>query len=403
MPKAGRHPKDALTATKVRSLKVPGRYADGNGLYLFVDKNSSKRWVLRTVIAGSRTDIGLGSERLVTLAEARDEARRLRKIARDGGDPLAEKRQEKAQAITFDAAAKTVHEFHSADWKNPKHRQQWINTLNTYASPVFGAKRIGEVRSDDVVDALMPIWKAKPETARRVLQRIGTVMDWARGKRFYLGENPVDAARIALGKQPRRETHFAAMPYADVPAFYRSIPDLDTHPSTKLALQLVILTAVRTTEARLAAPDEFDLEECVWTIPGERMKAGKEQRIPLIPEAVAIIREALETSTDKDLLFPGSKPGRPMSNMTLLAVLRRAGLPFAVHGFRSSFKDWATEETSFPDELSEMALAHTIRNKTKAAYKRGDLFERRKKLMQAWANYLTTSSANVVPLSKAAG
>jgi integrase len=328
MKRQGQHPKEALSAVKVKNLTKPGRYPDGNGLYLFIDSSGAKRWVLRTVIKGARRDLGLGSVRLVPLIDARAEATRLRRIAREGGDPLAEKRQEKAESISFDKASADVHSERKDAWKNDKHRAQWLSTLTTYASPVFGSKRIGLVTSHDVLKAVQPIWLTKPETAKRVLQRIGVVMDWAKAAGFFHGDNPVEGARLGLVKQPDTDRHFAAMPYAEVPQFYRNIPALKTSRRAQLALQLVILTATRTSEVLLARPSEFDLDNGLWTIPAERMKKGKEHRVPLCAAGVAIIREAMELPHSAEMLFPGEKEGKPMSNMTLLQTLLSRAVGF---------------------------------------------------------------------------
>lgn len=398
MKTKGKHPHKALSTAKVGSLGEPGRYADGNGLYLIVDRSGAKRWVLRTVVQGKRRDMGLGSTRLVSLSEARDKAWEYRKIARSGGDPISARRRTEGLNLSFLEAAERVHAEHSASWRNPKHAQQWINTLKTYAGPVMGKKSIAEVKTSDVLSVLSPIWLTIPETARRVAQRISATMDWAKAAGFYEGENPVPGALIGLPKQPTKVRHLAAMPYADTAEFITTLREAKATAGAKLALELVILTAIRTSEVLLASREEIDTDSKVWTIPAERMKSGEAHRVPLCSRAIEIIEEARQLPGQGDFLFPGRTQGQPMSNMTMLKVLRRLNLPYTVHGFRSSFRDWAAEETSFPREVCEMALAHTLTDKVEAAYRRGDLFEKRRDLMEAWASFLLGQSSNILKL-----
>lgn len=393
MKQRGAHPDKALTAVRIRSITEPGRYADGNGLYLLVDSRGAKRWVLRTVVKGIRRDIGLGSVRLVSLAEAREKATEFRKLAREGGDPLARRRREKALQMTFDEAARKVHEGRKDAWSNPKHRDQWINTLTAYASPHFGSKSIAEIGSPDVLKALSPIWQAKPETAKRVAQRISTVMDWAKAAGYFVGDNPVEGALIGLPKRNDRVEHHAAMPYADVPGFILKLRDADAGLGAKLALELLILTACRTSEILKADPAEFDLEKREWTIPASRMKAKRPHRVPLSDRCIEIIKAAGKLPQTEGLLFAGRTKDAPMSDMTLLMIMRRMGLSYTVHGFRSAFRTWAAEQTNFPREVCEAALAHTLKDKVEASYQRGDMFARRRDLMEAWASFALSVGA----------
>jgi integrase len=383
-----RHPDRALTAVQVRQIKTPGRHADGNGLYLLVEPTGAKRWVLRTVVRGRRRDIGLGSARLVPLAEARETATLYRKTARAGGDPIAEHRKLNVIVPTFEEAARLVHEQHSRAWRNAKHAEQWINTLSHYAFPHFGDRRVDEVEQADVLRALSPIWLTKPETARRVRQRIRAVFDWAKGAGHRRGDNPVDGVARALPHQNHRAAHHAAMPYADVPAFVWALRACDIGEVTKLAFELLIITGARTNEVLGARWAEIDFDSAVWTIPADRMKAGREHRVPLAPRAVEIIKRAKELSTGGDIVFAGRSMNKPLSNMVLLMALRRMKLAVTAHGFRSAFRDWAAEQTNFSREVCEAALAHTIKNKAEAAYRRGDLLEKRRELMLAWARYI---------------
>ena len=289
MKRRGSHPEKALSAVKVRSLSKPGRYADGNGLYLVVDPSGAKRWLLRTVVRGKRRDIGLGGLKLVSLAEARDKALSNRKVARDGGDPLAERNRARMTVPTFSEAARSVHEEHAKAWKNPKHVDQWINTLSQYVFPTIGDYRVDHIDTPDVLKVLGAIWLTKPETARRVRQRIHTVLDWATASGFRSGENPVDGVSRGLPRQPDNKRHHAALPYGEVPGFIaklRASPDLGE--TTSLAFEFLILTAARTREVVEAEWSEIDIERAIWTVPANRMKAGKEHRVPLSPRCLDI-------------------------------------------------------------------------------------------------------------------
>ncbi|MCQ2002372.1 tyrosine-type recombinase/integrase [Rhizobium sp. NRK18] len=383
----GKHPEKALSALKVRQVTKPGKYGDGNGLYLVVDPSGAKRWLLRIVIQGKRTDMGLGGADLVSLAEAREKALEFRKAARAGGDPLAAKREARKIYPTFKIAAETVHKEHKAAWTNPKHVQQWINTLTQYAFPVIGELRIDKIETPDVLRVLSPIWLNKPETARRIRQRMASVFDWAKASGYREGDNPVDGVSRGLPKQVDRDKHHAAMPFGDVPAFVKRLRDNDANRISKLAFELLILTATRTSEILLAQRAEVDLTAKIWTIPAQRMKAKRIHRIPLSDRAIEIVKEAIALSTGSEYLFPGRSNEKPMSNMVFIAMLRRMEVNFTPHGFRSSFRDWAAETTSFPREVVEMALAHTIENKVEAAYRRGDLLEKRRELMAGWTKH----------------
>ncbi|MEQ8964830.1 MAG: integrase arm-type DNA-binding domain-containing protein [Azospirillaceae bacterium] len=392
------HPDRALSAVKVRALTEPGRYADGNGLYLVVDPSGAKRWMLRTVVHGRRRDIGLGSARLVTLAEAREKARDYRKVAREGGDPLTEIRAARRVVPTFAEAAVRVHGDRTRAWRNAKHARQWLSSLETHVFPVIGGYRVDRIETADVLRVLAPLWLAKPETARRLRQRIATVLDWAKAAGFRTGDNPVEGVAGGLPRQPDRQAHHAALPYTEVPAFVRRLRTSDASEPVRLAFEFLIVTAARTGEVREARWGEIDLAGGFWTVPGNRMKAGRPHRVPLAPRVVAILERARALAGDSDLVFPGRSPVQPLSGMTFLMTLRRMGMTATVHGFRSAFRDWAAERTAFSQEVCEMALAHTIRNKAEAAYRRGDLLEKRRALMTAWAYYVAGEAADVVPL-----
>lgn len=394
--KSGRHPEKTLTAAKVRSALEPGKYRDGNGLFLRVEKSGAKRWVQRITIRGKVTEMGLGSASLVSLAEAREQALQNRKLARSGGDPLLERREASAM-LTFEEASRKVHKIHEPSWSNPKHAAQFISTLETYAFPRMGKLKVSEITTADVLAVLQPIWLEKPETARRVRQRIGTVMKWAIAT-GWRQDNPADAISQALPKQSRKQAHRKALSYDKVPEFVTSLRSSNAGLATRLALELLILTASRSREVRLADWAEFDLDAGVWTRSADRMKAKKEHRVPLSPRAVDILNEALTLSNGKGLVFPGVKHGKPLSDATLLKQARTIEPDIDVHGFRTSFKTWTQERTNAPREVSEAALAHSIKDKAEAAYARSDMFEKRRKLMNTWAAFVDDETGDVVSI-----
>lgn len=385
-PKQGRHPEKKLTPVAVRS-KGPGRHTDGNGLYLVVDPSGARRWVLRTVVHGTRKDIGLGPTSLVSLAEAREKARTLRKVAREDGDPIAIRDKDKLAVPTFSEAARAVHKARAGSWKNEKHAAQWISTLETYAFPVIGTMRVNVIESPDILRVLAPIWLTKAETAKRVRQRMSAVFDWAKAAGHRSNGNPVEGIKNGLPDQPTQDEHHAALPYVQVPAFIKRLHSAPVGTSVRLAFEFLILTATRTNETLRAKLSEIDGN--IWTIPKEKTKTKKrEHRVPLSPRCLEIIIEAKAhaQALGSEYLFPGRKG--PLSQMVLLMALRRMKVDVTAHGFRSSFRDWTSEETSFPRDVCEMALAHTIGDKTEAAYRRGDLFEKRRLLMAEWSEYV---------------
>ncbi len=397
--KKGKHPEKALSAIKVKRIKEPGFYADGNGLYLKVDKSGAKRWIQRIVINGKRCDLGLGSVSLVPLSEAREDAIKNRKSAREGGDPLADKR--KADGIlTFQQAAKKVHKLHLPTWSNEKQGQQWINTLTTYAFPHFGNKQMDVINSADVLAALTPIWTDKPETASRVRQRIGTVLKWgiAQGWRK---DNPAASIGSALPKRKRVIKHHKSIPFQDVHAAIKKIHNSNASVSAKLAFEMLILTASRSGEIRNAKWDEVDLEAKKWTIPAERMKQKKEHKVPLSSRCIKILEEAQKLRDNHNFIFPGTVESKPLSDATLSKLMRELGIDSVPHGFRSSFRIWAGEKTNIPREVCEFALAHVVGDEAERAYQRSDLFDKRRMLMDTWAQYLAAKKGEVVDIQKA--
>jgi len=309
------HPHQALSPMRVKKEKTPGRHADGNGLYLVVDDTGAKRWLLRTVVHGKRRDLGLGSTRLVSLAEAREKAAAYRRIAREGGDPLADKRRAKLVVPTFCKAAEQVHAEHANAWKNKKHKDQWLNTLKAYAFPHFGDHSVSQIDTPDILKALSPIWLTKPETARRVRQRVGTVLDWAKASGFRTGTNPVEAISKALPKQSDQVDHHTAMAYGEIADFLLKLRACKAGEGARLALEYLILTAARTAEVIGAQWSEIDFDRKLWIIPAHRMKAGREHRVPLAPRCIDILLRARELSGTSAWVFPGRSSTTPMFNM----------------------------------------------------------------------------------------
>jgi len=385
---AGSHREKRLTAATIRAITKIGMHADGNGLYLKVDANGSKRWIQRIMINGKRCDIGLGSAGLVTLAEARETALQHRKAARAGEDPLAAKKLSQA-ILTFKEAAEAVHALNKPTWRNEKHGDQWINTLDKFAFPFIGNKRVSTITSADILHVLSPIWNTHPETARRVKQRIGTVMKWTMAKGWRT-DNPAEAVSQGLSKHDRSKVqHRKALPYDKVADAIEVVRSSDAGMVTKLAFEFLVLTATRSVETREARWSEVDLEKKVWTIPASRMKAKKEHRVPLTDRSLAILKAVAPFKQAKsDFIFPGTKEDRPLSDMTFSKLMKELAIPAVPHGFRSSFRDWAGEATAHSREVIEFALAHVIKDKAEAAYARSDLFEKRRTLMADWESYL---------------
>lgn len=394
-----------LTALAVSRASKPGRYGDGGGLWLVVGRSGAKSWELRFMLNGKARHMGLGPLHTVSLADARERARTARQLLLDGRDPIDARRQERLRAqaeaarlMTFDEAARAFVEAHAASWRNAKHRYQWSATLGL-CSPAFGDLPVGAVETADVLRVLEPIWTAKPETASRLRGRVERVLDWAKARGYREGENParwrghLDHLLPRLPKA-KRVKHHPALPFAEVGDFMAELRRQSGVAA--LALEFTILTAARTGEVLGARPGE--IVDSVWTVPADRMKGGKEHRVPLSAEALAVLERAAALGGDGVHIFPGLKKGRPLSNMAMLAVLRRMGREdLTVHGFRSSFRDWTAEQTAFPREVAEQALAHTLADRVEAAYRRGDLFEKRRRLMAAWARFCGVRKAPGTP------
>lgn len=375
-----------LTARKVAGLREPGRYADGDGLYLLIDPSGAKRWVLRYAFNGKRRDMGLGPARVVSLSDARTKALKAKQQILDGTDPISARKSERA-VPRFDDYARALHEKIKCQWKNPKHAAQWLSTLEAYVFPVFGDWKLEQVDAPVIRRALEPIWLTKPETARRVRQRIAQVLDAGAAEGYRDGDNPARQAMAGHARQTKERNHHAAMPYSEIPAFIRAMQATEMQTLSKLAFELLILTATRTSEIIGARWDEVDLDARLWSIPGERMKRGRLHEIPLADRSVEILQEAHSVSGNAPLIFPNRRPDRPYSNMVFLTCMKRMELPFTVHGFRSGFRDWAAEKTDYPRRVCEYALAHGLENEVEAAYQRSTLLEQRRLLMKDWESF----------------
>ena len=401
----------ALTALEIKHAKT-GMHADGNGLYLRVQASGAKGWIFRFQLDGKRREMGIGTLSEQPAIEARAVAAELGRLVRDGIDPIDERKQREQDALesTRRAAASTVlfrqvaEDYiaaHRAGWRNAKHADQWANTLATYAEPVIGELAPAEVTTEHLLEILTPIWTTKPETASRVRARIELVLSYAKAKKLRDGENPamwrghLDAL-LPKPSRVKKVRHHPALPYAQMSEFMLALRNVQGLGAR--ALEFVILNAARSGEVRLAEWREIDLDAATWTIPADRMKARRAHRVPLSQAALRLL-ESLPRLDGTDLLFPGMREQRPMSDMALTAVIRRmnedrprwidpkSNAQAVPHGFRSTFRDWCAEQTHFPAEMAEIALAHTVGDKVEAAYRRGDMFEKRRAMMQAWAEW----------------
>lgn len=392
-----------LTAKTVENQKRPGYFADGGGLYLQVSPSRSKSWIFRFTLQGKQREMGLGSLNAVGLAEARRRAGECRGLLTDGVDPIlardsraAKAALDRAKAISFEACGKGFVESHKSGWKNAKHAAQWTSTLEAYVYPAIGALPVQDVDTGLVLKVLERIWSIKPETATRVRGRVESVLDWASARGYRSGENParwrghLDKLLPAIKKESRVQ-HHAALPYDQLGIF---VSQLRVQAGTAArALEFLILCASRTGEVIGAVPAEFDLDKALWVIPAKRMKMGKEHRVPLSARAIDIVRGQVKLGDT--FVFPGLKAGNPLSNMAMLKLLERMGRKhLTVHGFRSSFRDWGAERTQYPGEVLEMALAHAVGDKVEAAYRRGDLFEKRRRLLEDWAKFCGLQDAS---------
>ncbi len=394
---------NALTPLTVKNAQS-GRHADGGGLHLLVKESGARSWVYRFMINGKSRDVGLGpaGKDGISLATARDARDALRLKVKAGIDPIDERDRQAAAAlaaaqaakiagVTFQTTAETYITANEDGWRNDKHRQQWRSTLAAYVYPVIGDMPVSEISTAHVLTILEPIWKTKAETAGRVRGRIETILDAAKARGYREGENPArwrgHIAQILPARPKLARGHHKALAFDQLPAFMASLRQREAVAA--LALEFTILTAARTGEVVGAKWDEVDLERGLWTVPAARMKAGREHRVPLTSHALAILEKTKELG--KPWLFPSADGGK-LSSMAMSMLLRRMKADVTVHGFRSCFRDWAAECTGYPQEVAEMALAHTIENKVERAYRRGDLFDKRLRLMEDWATYCLSNN-----------
>lgn len=387
-----------LSAVKVAKLNRPGRYGDGQGLWLQVAREGTKSWIFRFKIAGRARQMGLGSVSFVSLGDARARARAARGKLLDGDDPIELRREKRAttkaavaKRVSFREAAEKYIAAHKPGWRNSKHAEQWPASLGTYAYPIIGSLAVADIGTAHIVRILEPIWTKKTETANRVRGRIEAVLDWAKARQYRDGDNPARWKGHLDNLMPRKTQlrqvrHQPAMGFAELPAFMADLRQRQAISAR--ALEFTILCAVRTGEAINAQWDEIDLGAKVWTIPASRTKSAREHRVPLSDRAISILR-TIPREKNSVFVFAGSRTRKPLSNMAMLQLLRGTdgceGL--TVHGFRSSFRDWAGEQTSYPREVAEAALGHVLNDKTEAAYRRGDALEKRRRLMEAWSRY----------------
>ncbi len=405
----GRKAKE-LSALAISKFNTAGLHFVGGvgGLAMQITPTGARSWILRVMVAGKRRDMGLGGFPDVTLAGAREAARKAREKIKAGIDPIEEARAARstlaaarAAALTFEQCAIAFIAVKETEWANSKHAQQWRNTLATYAYPVIGKLLVRDVEQSHVLRILEPIWADKTETATRLRGRIESVLDWATVRKYRTGDNParwkghLDKLLATPGKIAKVE-HLAALPYTELGVFMVELRKQEGMGAK--ALEFAILTAVRSGEVRGASWAEIDLAEKVWVIPAGRMKMKVEHRVPLTGEAIALLK-TMPRIGETDLIFPNNK-GTALSDMTLTAVLRRMGVAVTAHGFRSTFRDWAAERTNYPRDVCEMALAHSIGDKVEAAYRRGDLFEKRTRLMRDWAKFcgMVATAATVTPI-----
>lgn len=387
-----------LNARKVDSLTAPGMYGDGEGLYLRIGRHGGKSWVLRTVVYGRRRDLGIGSASLVSLSDARENARQLRKVARAGGDPDTLRKRE---TLTFEEATKRVHKNLLPTWRSERHGQIWLAALKRYAYPHFGARPIDTITTADILNVLEPIWSTKHDTAARVKQRIAAIFDWAKGAGHYPNENPVHGVKKALPAVKSSVQHMSALSWQELPSFMRELAQRDG--TSARALEFLILTVARSGEARGARWSEIDGK--VWTVPGSRMKSGTQHRVPLSSAAIKVLKRA--QGLNDSLVFPSptlakNKVHRPLSDTVFKSLMDRMNREnLTTHGFRSTFRDWCSESAHADREVAEAALSHVLGNKVERAYARSDLFERRQTLMDAWARFATGEGGDVIQMVRA--
>ena len=384
-----------LTAKFVENVSDAGKYYDQHGLFLHVRPSGAKKWLQRYTFQGRRREIGLGSAKIVSVATARKNAHQNLVLVSEGIDPIEDKKQDSI-IPKFEVAARKVYEDNRPTWRNAKHAAQFITTLETYAFPVIGSMSVKEINSSHILKILSPIWVTKAETAKRVRQRLSTVFKYCVAQQWRT-DDPADIAIAkALPYLKKKVQHRKSISYNDVSDFIETVSNSSAGLSTKLGLEFLILTATRSGEVRNARWNEVN--GSIWTIPAERMKAGVAHRIPLPSRCIEILEEAQKISSGSGFIFEGTKPNRPLSENTFNKLMKELGLEVHAHGFRTSFRTWTQEKTNYPREIAEAALAHSLRDKAEAAYARSDLLEKRAEMMEAWAQFISASTENVISI-----
>ncbi|MEO8652317.1 MAG: integrase arm-type DNA-binding domain-containing protein [Hyphomicrobiaceae bacterium] len=384
-----------LNAAGVKSTRETGRHGDGNGLYLVVTRSGGKHWVSRVMIQGRRRDVGLGSFRLVSLAEARDANQQLRRDARAGGDPLGDRYKSKAPILTFQEACETVFEHWRTSFRSSKHSAQWIGSLRTYAYPTLATMDVATIEPRHIYAVLWNLWSTKPETARRIKQRLVKVFDWCKAQGHIQGDNAASTVDAALGPRRQSTKHLGAIPHAEMPTFAKTLVESSVTEATRAGLLLTALSALRTSEVRLARWDEIDWDNCLWTIPAERQlkkKKPEPHAVPLSPAAMIILERLKLLAGDSPWLLPGRDGRKPICDTTMLVALKSLLPKVTVHGFRATFRTWVEDEVEGMGEAAEEALAHSKGNKVQAAYRRGKLLTKRRLLMNKWAEFVFSST-----------
>ncbi len=382
-----------LTTKFVENVSEAGKYYDQHGLFLHVRPSGAKKWLQRYTFQGRRREIGLGSAKIVSVATARKNAYQNLVLVSEGIDPIEDKKQDSI-IPRFEVAARKVYGDNRPTWRNAKHAAQFITTLETYAFPIIGSLSVKEINSSHILRILSPIWVTKAETAKRVRQRLSTVFKYCVAQQWRT-DDPANIAIVeALPNPKRRVQHRKSIGYNDVSGFIETVSKSSAGLSTKLGLEFLILTATRSGEVRNARWDEVN--GSLWTIPAERMKAGIAHRVPLPSRCIEILEEAKTISQGSGFIFEGTKPNRPLSENTFNKLMKELGLEVHAHGFRTSFRTWTQEKTNYPREIAEAALAHSLKDKAEAAYARSDLLEKRAELMEAWAQFISTNSSDVI-------
>lgn len=384
-----------LTAKFVEHVTEAGKYYDQYGLFLHVRPSGAKKWLQRYTFQGRRREIGLGSAKIVSVATARKNAHQNLVLVSEGVDPIEDKKQDSV-IPKFEVAAREVYEDNRPTWRNAKHAAQFITTLETYAFPIIGSMSVKEINSSHILRILSPIWVTKAETAKRVRQRLSTVFKYCVAKQWRTDDPANIAIAEALPNLKKKVQHRKSISYNDVSAFIDTISNSSAGLSTKLGLEFLILTATRSGEVRNARWDEVN--GSLWTIPPERMKAGVAHRVPLPLRCMEILAEARNISQGSGYIFEGTKPNKPLSENTFNKLMKELGLEVHAHGFRTSFRTWIQEKTNYPREIAEAALAHSLRDKAEAAYARSDLLEKRAELMEAWAQFISADTSDIVQI-----